>query len=227
MVNMSAIRYNIGGSDYVGAFSTSTDKYIFVGVGLPNNNLDLLKDELKGQIISFSIMGSDLIGLFSKANKNGILLPATTLDYEINKLKDMKLGINIGLIDTDLNAIGNNILVNDKIALINPDYGIKDIKLIEDVFDVEVIKTTIGNFKTLGANNLMTNKGMVINNDINDEDKESIDSITGFDSVRSTANFGSLGVGISVIANSYGIVSGEKTTGYELERLRQGLEIDD
>ncbi|ASI14208.1 translation initiation factor aIF6 [Candidatus Mancarchaeum acidiphilum] len=224
---MPAIKYSIVGSDYIGAFVVSTDKYAFIGGDVPDKKVSEVEEVLRVKAIRTSIMGSDLIGIFAKANSKGIIFPATTSDIEIEAIKSMGLGINIGVLDTDMNALGNNILVNDKIAFINPDYNISNARIIEDVFDVETARITTGSFKTLGANNLLTNRGLVVNNNITDEEKDMIDSMTGFKSVRSTANFGSLSVGLAATANSNGVISGESTTGYELERIRQGLDIED
>ena len=131
--------------------------------------------------------------------------------------------MNVGSIESNLNAIGNNILANDKIAIVNPEYGPEDIKAIRDILDVEVVRYSGGSFKTVGANDILTNKGLVINNHASDEEKERLDRETGFDSVRSTANMGSLGVGIAVVANSNGALIGDTTTGYEFSRIVDGL----
>jgi translation initiation factor 6 len=164
------------------------------------------------------------VGLFSKANSNGIILSNLTLDEEVEALKRHRLGINIGVLESDLNAIGSNILANDRIAIINPDYSQKDAKDIGDVLGVEVVRAQIDGFKTVGANNILTNKGLVINNKAMDEEKAEWDKLTGFDSVRSTANTGTLSVGLSAIANSSGIIAGDNTTGYELARIVDALE---
>ena len=134
--------------------------------------------------------------------------------------------MHIEIIKSNLNAIGNNVLVNDKVAIVNPEYSNEAVKQMEDVLDVEVIREQIGMFKTVGANNVITNKGMLINNETSDEQKERIDKLTGFESVRTTANVGFLGIGLSIAANSYGVVIGEDTTGFELGRIMEALEKD-
>jgi translation initiation factor 6 len=70
----------------------------------------------------------------------------------------------------------------------------------------------------------MTNKGFVVSNRITDADKERLDGLSGFESTRTTANTGSLYVGLAAVANSKGVVVGESTTGYELQRIVDGLE---
>jgi translation initiation factor 6 len=221
---MEAAKYKILGSDYVGVFGTATDKFLFAGAGLTKNNRDLLAKTLGVDCVELTISGSDLTGLFSRANSKGIVLSNLALDFELEYLKKQKLGINICVMESDLNALGSNVLANDKIAIINPDYSSLEAKQIGDALDVEVIRSAIDGFKTVGANNILTNKGLVINNKATDEEKIQWDSYTHFDSLRTTANVGSLSIGIAAIANSNGIVVGDSTTGYEMARMVDALE---
>jgi translation initiation factor 6 len=221
---MESVKCNIKGSDYVGVFATATDNFVFVGSSIGAKSKEFIAKALGARMVELSLSGSDLIGLFSRANSNGIVLSNLVQDEEVQAVKGMGLGINVAVIDSDLNAIGNNILANDKIAMVNIDYEPKAVKQIGDALGVEVVKVRVGNFKTVGANDIMTNKGFVVSNRIMDADKKRIDEITGFDSTRTTANTGSLYVGLAAIANSKGVVVGESTTGYELARIVDGLE---
>jgi len=92
------------------------------------------------------------------------------------------------------------------------------------VLGVEVVRLKVGGFNTVGANNILTNSGLVINNRASDGDKAELDRITGFDSIRTTANTGALSIGLTVVANSVGVVAGEETTGFELNRIVEALE---
>ncbi|MGD0728823.1 MAG: translation initiation factor IF-6 [Candidatus Micrarchaeaceae archaeon] len=222
---MDAARYSIMGSDYVGVFATATDRFVFVGSNLTEHNKKILSDNLKAKCIDLSVSGSNLTGLFSKANSNGIIISNLIEDYELKNLQKQDMdNINIGVIDSNLNALGSNILANDKIAIINTDYTKDEAKQIGDILGVEVISAEIGNFKTVGANNILTNKGLAINNRSTDSDKEYIDKLTGFDSIRTTANVGSFAIGFCVVANSNAVVAGDSTTGYELARIVDALE---
>lgn len=221
---MEAAKCRIMGSDYVGVFATATDKYLFACPAINQHNRQMVSEKLGAKCIELRLSGSDLVGLFSKANSNGIILSNLTLDQEVEALKMHNLGISIGVIESDLNALGSNVLANDKIAIINPDYSHKDAKDIQDILDVEVVRAHIDGFKTVGANNILTNRGIVINNKATDEEKAEWDKMTGFGSVRSTANTGTLSVGLSVIANSNGVIAGDGTTGYELARIIDALE---
>lgn len=221
---MEAAKYKIMGSDYIGVFATATDDFVFVGTGLTKNSKDMLASVLSVRCIEFNVSGSDLVGLFSRANSNGIILSNITLDHELESLKKMDLGLNVGIIGSDLNAIGSNILANDKIAIVNPDYSAKEVENIGDILDVEVVKAKMDGFKTVGANNILTNSGLVINNRGTAQEQKDWDDMTGFTSVRTTANTGGLSIGLSVIANSAAVVAGDNTTGFELARMMEALE---
>ena len=220
---MNAAKYAINGSDCVGAFALATDKYVFVGRSATEGSKKFLSTMLGVEAIDMSIGGMDFIGVLARANSNGMLVSNLTTDREMDAIRGMKLGINIEVLGSTLNAVGNNMILNDRVAIVNPEYSRKDMATIGDVLGVEVIGSSIGSFKTVGANDILTNKGLVINNHASDEEKEKLDKETGFDSVRSTANMGSLGVGIAVVANSNGALIGDTTTGYEFSRIVDGL----
>ena len=212
---MNAAKYAINGSDCVGAFALATDKYVFVGRSATEGSKKFLASTLGVEAIDMSIGGMDFIGVLARANSNGMLVSNLVTDREMEAIRSMKLGINIEVLGSTLNAVGNNMILNDRVAIVNPEYSRRDMAIIGDVLGVEVIGRSIGSFKTVGANDILTNKGLVINNHASDEEKERLDRETGFDSVRSTANMGSLGVGIAVVANSNGALIGDTTTGYE------------
>ncbi|MGC8496194.1 MAG: translation initiation factor IF-6 [Candidatus Micrarchaeia archaeon] len=221
---MEAATYRLNGSEFVGAFATATDRYVFCGASTQKKSVEVLEEVLKAKAFPIMVSDSSLIGLLAKANSNGIVLSNLAFEYEVERIKSLGLGINVGVLESDLNAIGSNILANDKIAIINPDYTASDANVIGDILGVEVVKRSIAGLKTVGANNVLTNKGMAVNNRIEEDEKKELDKITGFDSIRTTANKGSISIGLSVIANSNSIVVGSETTGYELDRLLDALE---
>ncbi len=220
---MESVKYNIKGSGYVGVFATASDNLVFVGSGLTDNNKKIMSEVLGAKVVEMSVSGSDLVGLFARANSNGIVVSSLMMDDEVEVLKRSGLGINIGTIESDLNAIGSNVLCNDKIAIVNSDYDLRAKQQIGDTLGVEVIEAKIGGFRTVGANNILTNKGLVVSNRCTDQEKEKIENWCGFRSEKTTANMGSLYVGLSVIANSKAVIAGEETTGYELQRIMDGL----
>ncbi|MCL4373826.1 MAG: translation initiation factor IF-6 [Candidatus Marsarchaeota archaeon] len=221
---MEAATYRLNGSEYVGAFATATDRYVFAGQSLPKKSLDVLEETLRVKPVPITISDSNLIGILARANSNGMLLSNLAYDFEVERIKGMKLDMNIAVLDSDLNAVGSDIVANDKIAIVNSEYDQMAIRQIGDVLGVEVLRAEIGGMKTIGANNILTNKGFAINNRSSDAEKEKFDKMLGFSSVRTTANRGSVAIGLSAVANSTAIVVGDETTGYELDRLMEALE---
>lgn len=221
---MDAGKCRIKGSDYVGVFCTATDDIIFAPRHLTEKEHDILFKTLQADIVEVSLAESNLVGLFSRANSNGIILSNLATDEELKAIKSLAAEMNVAVLNSDINAIGSNILANDRIAIINEEYDRNAEKTIADILGVEVIKIPIGGFRTVGANNILTNTGLVINNKATDLEQKEWEAKTGFATIRSTGNTGSLAIGLSVAANSKGVVAGEATTGFELNRIIQGLE---
>ncbi len=222
---MSTIRCEVNGSAYIGAFASCSELRLFVGSGVNRRVSWAITRALGVECIETQISGSDLVGIFCRSNSNGMVVSRFVYSDELSGI-GKAAGINVEPLKSDLNAVGNNVLANDKIALVNPDYSREAVRQLEDVLGVEVVRMRIASFKTVGANNILTNKGMVINNRSGDEEKERVDSITGFDSVRSTANTGALAIGLATLANSKGAAAGNETTGYELARIMQALDLE-
>ena len=220
---MGSVKYNIKGSGYVGVFATATESLVFAGTGLTENNKNIMSEILGVRVVEMSVSGSDLVGLFTRANSNGMVVSSLMMDDEVEALRRAEPGINIGVVDSDLNAIGSNVLCNDKIAIVNSDYDPKAREQIGDALGVEVIGARIGGFRTVGANNILTNKGLVVSNRCTEQEKEKMENWCGFLSEKTTANMGSLYIGLSVIANSKAVIVGDDTTGYELQRIMDGL----
>ncbi|MGC8662698.1 MAG: translation initiation factor IF-6 [Candidatus Micrarchaeia archaeon] len=223
---MNVARLAIYGNSYIGIFGFATDKFCFIGNNIPKKKLDIISKTLGVNALTLSIDSSHLIGIYVVANTKGVLLPKNTEEKELALIKH-SLGneADVEIFDTNLNALRNNILANDKIAIINPEFNKKEEKFIEDVLDVEIIRTKIGGFYTVGANNILTNKGIAFNNRISNEEKEKLEKILGYSGEQSTANMGSLNIGLSSIANSNGLLLGELTTGYELSRIANSLNL--
>jgi translation initiation factor 6 len=221
---MEVAKHRVLGSDFVGAFCITTDRYSLIPHGTGSSLANIIRGTLRTDPITVMLANSDMLGVFGRGNSNGIVLSNLVHQSEVDSLRSMLPDIRVGIIESDLNAIGNNILANDRIAFVNNEYTPVAVKQVSDALGVEVLPIRIGEFRTVGANNILTNRGMAVNNTVSDEEKEHIESILGIKTVRTTANSGSLSIGISVMANSYGVIAGDLTTGYELARITETLE---
>ncbi len=221
---LEAAKRKILGSDYVGAFCIPSDRYVIVPVGMTASTRSAVSKTLGVECLTATIGNSDILGIFGRANSNGLALSSLASETEVAHLKRRLPYINIGIVHSDLNAVGNNIIANDRIAMVNHEYQRSAIAEIGDILGVEVLPIQIGGHGTVGATNILTNRGMAINNNTTDDEKEKIEHILGVNTIRTTANTGSLNIGIAAAANSSGIIVGDSTTGFEIARLMETLE---
>jgi translation initiation factor 6 len=219
---MNLLKRNINGNSYVGAFSSSSEDITLISRGVSTKDESIIRETLGTETFRISISGSSLVGIYSVLNSNGILLPDMMYTEELKELDHLKEKLRIGTLKSDMNALGNNILANDKVAIINPNFQRADAEIIADVLDVEIIRMAIGGYETVGANNILTNNGMVLNNFASDNELEEAKSLVKNVS-QSTANLGSVFVGLASVANTKGLMVGEDTTGFELARMEEGL----
>ncbi len=219
---MATAKLSILGSDYIGAFSLANDSFSLVCKSSTKGEHSAMVRNLEVPVHDFTVNGSDLIGIYAACNSHSLILPSATYASEAKAIKKQLDDVNVAVFDTDLNALGNNILANDRRAIINPNYSSKEAKKIADIMDVEVVKMGVGGFETVGANNLLTNSGIVLNNRVTEEEEALLKEL--FKSVsQSTANLGALSIGLCAIANSKGLLVGRATTGHELVSMSEGL----
>ena len=139
-----------------------------------------------------------------------------------------QLKINIARVKTELTALGNNILCNDRAAIINPNFENNQLKIIEDALGVEVVKGNILGPEEpglVGSQALCTNKGVLVHVDADHEILEWLGKVLRVEVDIGTINAGYPYIASGVIANSHGAVVGDDTTGPEIMRLGQVFDV--
>jgi len=211
---------SINGSPFVGVYASCNNSFAV----LPNIeiNEDIFKKTLKVETFKTTLGGSPLIGSLMVMNSKGAVVTNFASDEDVSFLFDK---INVFFVEDKINAIGNDVLANDKAALVHVDFDKETIRYIEDALDVEVVKGEIGGIKTVGSAAIVTNKGMLVHPNVKDEEIEFLKNLFGVPVYISTANYGSLYVGASIVANDYGAVVGDKTSNVEIDRIENALDI--
>ena len=220
-------KLNFFGNTNIGVFSFATDEYCVIPFGLTKRIIKNIEETLKTSCFELSIAHSHILHTLTIGNKNGFLVPSYVPDNEISLIKK-KLDINIARITTELTALGNNILCNDKAAIINPDFENNQVKIIEDILGVGIVKGKILEPKEpgiVGSHALCTNKGVLVHIDANDEVLEWLSDVLGVEADIGTINRGYPYIASGVIANSYGAIVGDDTTGPEIVRLGQVFDV--
>ena len=218
---MHILKKNFFGNPFIGLYFATSDSTLIIPPQATKKQIDSYSEILDTNPIKTTIAKSNLNGLFIALNSNGIVVPKLATKKELNELK--KSGLNICVLDTPHSAIGNNILTNDKAAIINPEITETQAKQIEDCLGVEVIQREIAGLKTVGSICITTNKGLLAYNNINENELKELEKIFKVKGGIGTANMGVSFIGICLTANSNGFIIGELTSGYEMQRIDEAL----
>ncbi|MEM0346570.1 MAG: translation initiation factor IF-6, partial [Thermoplasmatales archaeon] len=194
--------------------------YTFYPKGAGDDIVRMISTYLKTEPIGITIGGSNLVGSLCAMNSNGIVVGRMVTEDELKLIPE---NIRVGVINDKLNATGNNILVNDRIAMVHEEMTERSIKIISDVLGVEVVKGSFKSIKTIGSSGLVTNKGIILPPNMSDEEIENIGKLFGVRGSVGTANFGSMYIGASVVSNSNGALIGEDSTTVEISNIEEAL----
>ena len=219
---------NFTESRYIGVFSSASDSYCICGIRSQKKVIDEIEDTLKTEFIYTTIGGISITGSLLAINSNGIAVPDIVLDSEIKVLNE--LGLKIGVIDEKYNTIGNNILVNDGVAIVHPMYSDRTIKVLEDTFGVEVLKANIAGLENLGMCGFLTNKGLICHPKIFPHEIENLESIfkdrnMAIEIGIGTVNHGREFIGAGLVGNSNGVLISKETTTVEISRIEDILGV--
>lgn len=218
-------RLSVYGNNNIGVFFSPTDKYVLAPSNIPYKIVRILEDVLKVKVLQINLCDSVLLGVLTVGNSNGLIVPYYTSIEEINYLKN-ELEVNVEVMPSKITALGNVILANDNAAIVSPELGGKDVKVIKDVLNVEVVKQSIAGYKVVGSVAVANNKGCVVHPMATEEELKNISEILKVKVDVGTVNAGFPIVGVGIVANSNGILIGSASTGPEIahiERILGGL----
>ena len=221
---------NLNGNPFIGVFCRIIGDIIICPIEISDEfKLDI--EEILGLKVYRTVAGNtNLHGSLVAANSKGLIAPYFYSEEEIKRAvieKELDSDLRVVISDDPITAWGNNILLSEKKALVNPDLTRNSIKLVEDTFDVEAFKGTIAGIRTIGSIVGMNSKGMVVHPKASSSDMEMLKELFSLDVHISTANFGSPFLGASMIANDRGALVGSKSSGVELNRIENSLDIID
>ena len=218
-------KMNFNGDPNIGLYGVATDKFCLLGRSVPKKLVKDIEEVLDVPVFQVGLYGTDLIGLFAAANSKVVLLPEIIYASELKKLKAVlkKLKVKVEIIRTTHTALGNNILVNDKIGLISSVYPKGQAAKIKKIFGVKASQLKIRGLAVLGSIGVITNRGGIFNSNLKDADIEKIEKLLGFEIGLGTVNMGNPFVSSGVISNSHGFIVGGQSSGYEVARVDESL----
>jgi translation initiation factor 6 len=218
---LHAARIVVEGNPFVGLFARCSDRIALLPLNASDRFVESMELTLKVKAVRASVADSKLVGLFCALNSRGAVLPCTSSREEAAALK--KLGLDVAVVGGRLTAVGNNVLANDKAAVVNPGTPAADARAIGDCLGVEVVKRAVAGFPTVGSAGVVTNRGLLLHGSASDEELAELEGVFGVRGGTGTANMGIPYVGLSVCANSQGYLAGEKTSGFEMAGIDEAL----
>lgn len=205
----------------VGVFCRANDKVAFVRKGLTKKVKNAIKSTLEVKLVELTIADATIIGSLMAFNSRGAVVTDLVDQESINMIE--KQGFDVCVVSDKLNAAGNDILVNDKGALVHPDIKDGSLKDIEKTLKVPVYLGTIASLKTVGMAAVVTNKGLLCHPKITEDEKKILEKVFCVNVMIGTVNHGSPVIGSGLVANTKGAIIGNLTTGIEMGRIEEAL----
>ena len=219
---MDIIKYDVYRQPNIGVFINVNDTIGLVPMGFAETKANKLAEYLNVEIFHTAIANTMLIGTLSVMNNKGILLPSTAYQDEYDYLKN-ETDLEVGVLDTKFNALGNVICANDKGAIVSPALSKQDCKVISDVMGVEVLQKKIAGSHLSGVSLKVNNTGGVIHPEAEEKDIKIIEDLLSVNIEQTSINGGIPYVTSGILANNHCIIVGSMTSGSEIINLTRAF----
>ena len=205
----------------VGVLCRANDDVCFIQTGLTKKVKKKVSLALEVDLIELSIFDASVIGSLLAFNSNGAIVTDFVDKRTAKTLEDN--GFNVYVIQDNINAAGNDILVNDNGALVHPDLKDETVKEIKKTLKIPVKRGTIASLKTVGMTAVVTNKGLLCHPKASEGEKTLLGKLFDVDVMIGTVNHGVPLIGSGLVANTKGAIIGNLTTGIEMGRIEEAL----
>jgi len=219
---MDIIKFDVYRGPNLGVYVSVNNSIGLVPMGFAQTKADKLAKYLDIEIHHTAIANTRLIGALSVMNNKGILLPTTAYQNEFDYLK-AETDLEVGVLDTKFNALGNVICANDKGAVVSPWLSKQDCQTISDVLGIEVIQKKISGFNQTGVVIVANNSGAAIHPEADEEDMKTISNVLGVKIEQCSINNGIPYVSSGILVNDHCLVVGSLTSGPEIMMLTRAF----
>ena len=211
-----------GGSPYLGVYLRVAENAALVPPSAHGPLEKEVERTLGVRIVRTNVSDSEVVGSLVALNSHGVVVGDELDPAERRALEGFG---TVSVIRQRQNAMGNNVLANDRGALVHPEFSDIALAAIGDALGVPVRRGTLAGLGTVGMAGLATNRGAVVHPKTTEREAAALEEVLGVPVHRSTANFGVPIVGACVVANSRGLLMGRPTTAVEISHLQEGLQI--
>ena len=214
-----SIRTQFENSNDIGVFAKLTNNYCLVSNSGSENFYSFFEADLGSHIpvIHTSIGGTRIVGRLTVGNKNGLLVPFTTTDLELQYIRNsLPESVKIQRIEERLSALGNCIACNDYVAIVHPDLDKETEEIISDVLKVEVFRTTVAKNVLVGSYSTVTNRGGLVHPMTTTAELDELTNLFQVPIAAGTLNRGSDIISAGCVVNDWAGFVGLDTTSAEL-----------
>jgi translation initiation factor 6 len=214
-----SIRIQFENSNDIGVFAKLTNSYCLVSNAGSEGLYSFFEADLGSHIpvIHTSIAGTRIVGRLTAGNKNGLLVPNTTTDLELQYLRNsLPEEVVIKRVEERLSALGNCISCNDYVAIVHPDLDKETEEIIADVLGVEVFRTTVAKNVLVGSYCVVTNQGGLVHPMTSTAELDELSNLFQIPIAAGTLNRGSDIIAAGCCVNDWAGFVGLDTTAAEL-----------
>ncbi|RZC35222.1 eukaryotic translation initiation factor 6 [Asbolus verrucosus] len=214
-----AFRVQFENNNEIGVFAKLTNAYCLVAIGGSENFYSTFEGDFADTIpvVHASLGGCRIIGRLCVGNKNGLLVPNTTSDTELQHIRNaLPDSVKVQRVEERLSALGNVTACNDYVALVHPDLDRETEEIIADTLKVEVFRQTVASNVLVGSYCVLSNQGGLVHPNTSIVDLEELSSLLQVPLVAGTVNRGSEVVGAGLVVNDWAAFAGMDTTSTEL-----------
>jgi translation initiation factor 6 len=220
-----------GTSNTIGISLFATDTYCFAPGGSKTKVHERLEEILQVPCFELDVSFKRLIGVMMVGNSRGLLLPnhVSPEDEErIQKAAEEKIpGLRVEVLEqTKLNALGNLIAVNEFGAVVSNKLTPESIRTIETVLGVKTLQASINDSSLVGTKIIANSKGCLVSPLATNEEAETFRKVFQVEQVDfTTVCLGMEAIRVGMVANSFGAIVGNSTSGPEMARISEVLEV--
>ena len=214
-----ATRIQFENSNDIGVFAKLTNAYCLVSDTGSESFYSFFESDIGSQIpvVHTSIGGTRIIGRLTCGNKNGLLVPNTTTDLELQYLKNsLPDNIEIKRVEERFTALGNCIACNDYVAIVHPELDKETEEIIVDTLGVEVFRTTVAKNVLVGSYCVVSNLGGLVHPMTSAAELDELSNLFQIPIAAGTLNRGSDLIAAGCCVNDFAGFTGIDTTSAEL-----------
>ncbi|XP_053975210.1 eukaryotic translation initiation factor 6 [Hylaeus anthracinus] len=225
-----AVRVQFENNNEIGVFSKLTNSYCLVAIGGSENFYSVFEAELSETIpvVHVSVAGCRVIGRLCVGNKNGLLVPNTTTDTELQHIRNsLPDSVKVQRVEERLSALGNVIACNDYVALVHPDLDRETEEILADTLNVEVFRQTVASNVLVGSYSVLSNQGGLVHPKTSIQDQDELSSLLQVPLVAGTVNRGSDVIAAGMVVNDWASFCGMDTTSTELSVIESVFKLNE